>query len=162
MITSCLQVKGSGNYRDANVSSCLYKVVFWIGQISSCTGKKKMEMQLLQTPFLALVLWYRHWHPIHRLILGLSLSFPHLIHPAADSSYLSLCMADICRVWPNLFTIPQGEQSSNNFHLRPGSPALTMKPVCQVIWFHSFYQTCQIHWIIAILQWVALSFLVVN
>lgn len=60
-------------------------------------------------------------------------------------------MAGICRVWPNHFTIPQGEQPCNNFHLHPGSPALTMKLVCQVIRFHSFYQTCQILWIIAIL-----------
>lgn len=82
----------------------------------------------------------------------MSLSFPHLIHPAADSYYLFLYMADICRVWPNHFSIPQGERSSNNFPLHPGSPALTMKLVCQVIRFHSFYQTCQILWIIAILE----------
>lgn len=82
----------------------------------------------------------------------MSLSFPHLIHPAADSYYLFLYKADSCRVWPNHFAAPQGEQSSNNFHLHPGSPVLTMKPVCQVIRCDPFYQTCQILWIIAILH----------
>ena len=77
--------------------------------------------------------------PSHSLIPGLCLS--HFL----ISSILQRTATISSSVWQTSAEYGQitllsrgGERSSNNFHLRPGSPALTMKLVCQVIRFHSF------------------------
>lgn len=118
--------------------------------------RREMEMKPLH-----LSSTHQSWHcsfdnVIRILVIDWSVVYVSLIsssHPSCGGQPLSLLLYDrhLQSTAKSLY-YPAGKQSSNNFQLHPGSPELTMKLVCQVIRFYSFYQTCLIVWVITILQ----------
>lgn len=72
--TSCLQVKGSGNYRHHNLSSICISWSYWCVKFATTRKRRRGATVRVASPLLAFHLRYYLWHPPQRPVPGLWLS----------------------------------------------------------------------------------------
>lgn len=105
VITSCLQVKGSGNYRDAHLSSvCTAWAKVLKKDLTTAVTGAEMVIRTLRVFFCSWIFGVVPFDSISGIQVMVQswiyASFPPLINHEPDGFYLLLyCVEGVCRVW---------------------------------------------------------------